>query len=149
MEILNLKGHQNRITGSRFTAILLKKRIFPIGQSGEASQLRVCYHIIMCSEGQRAGLKKNFRLIAWFINVQKWKSLFENTVGNPIVWLLKILAEMLQKKIVVMYLYRNLKENCFQIQFWTPVSAYLENVHFHFHAFLGWGPKLNQNAVFL
>ena len=37
LEILNLEGHQNCITGSRFTAILLNGWIFPIGQSGEAS----------------------------------------------------------------------------------------------------------------
>ena len=43
MEILNLEGHQNRTTGSRVTAILLNARIFPIGQSGEASRWRVCY----------------------------------------------------------------------------------------------------------
>ena len=42
-EILNLKGHQNRITGLRVTAILLNGWIFPIGQSGEASPWRVCY----------------------------------------------------------------------------------------------------------
>ena len=42
-EILNLEGHQNCITGSRVTAILLKKGIFPIGPSGEASWWRVCY----------------------------------------------------------------------------------------------------------
>ena len=42
-EILNLEGHQNCITGSRVTAILLKKWTFPIGQSGEASRWRVCY----------------------------------------------------------------------------------------------------------
>ena len=34
-ENLNLEGHQNRIAGSRVMAILLNKRIFPIGQSGE------------------------------------------------------------------------------------------------------------------
>ena len=43
MEILNLKGHQNRITGSRVTAILLNGWILPIGQSGEASRWRVWY----------------------------------------------------------------------------------------------------------
>ena len=43
LEILNLKGHQNRITGSRVTAILLNWWISPIGQSGEASRWRVCY----------------------------------------------------------------------------------------------------------
>ena len=37
-EILNLKGHQNRITGLKVTAILLNKLVFPIGQSGEASR---------------------------------------------------------------------------------------------------------------
>ena len=42
-EILNLEGHQNCITGSRVTAILLNGWIFPIGQSGEASRWRVCY----------------------------------------------------------------------------------------------------------
>ena len=42
-ETLNLEGHQNRITDSRMTAILLKKVNFPTGQSGEASRLRVCY----------------------------------------------------------------------------------------------------------
>ena len=35
-EILNLEGHQNHITGSRVTTILLNCLIFPIGQSGEA-----------------------------------------------------------------------------------------------------------------
>ena len=43
LEILNLEGNQNRITGSRVTAILLNGWIFPIGQSGEASRWRVCY----------------------------------------------------------------------------------------------------------
>ena len=43
LEILNLKEHQNGITGSRVTAILLNGWIFPIGQSGEASRWRVCY----------------------------------------------------------------------------------------------------------
>ena len=42
-EILNLKGHQNCITGSRVTAILLNGWIFPIEQSDEASRWRVCY----------------------------------------------------------------------------------------------------------
>ena len=42
-EILNLEGHQNRIAGSRVTAILHNGWIFPIGQRGEASQWRVCY----------------------------------------------------------------------------------------------------------
>ena len=37
--ILNLKGHQNRITGSSVTAILLNGLIFSIGKSGEASRL--------------------------------------------------------------------------------------------------------------
>ena len=40
---LNLKVHQNRITGSRFMAIFLNGLIFPIGQSSEASRWRVCY----------------------------------------------------------------------------------------------------------
>ena len=31
VEILNLEGHPNRITGSRVTAILLNKWILPIG----------------------------------------------------------------------------------------------------------------------
>ena len=31
LEILNLEGHQNRITGSRVTAILLNGWILPIG----------------------------------------------------------------------------------------------------------------------
>ena len=43
LEILNLKGHPNRITGSRVTVILLNGWILPIGQSGEASRWRVCY----------------------------------------------------------------------------------------------------------
>ena len=43
LETLNLEGHQNCITGSRVTAILLNGWIFPIGQSGEASRWRVCY----------------------------------------------------------------------------------------------------------
>ena len=42
-EILNLKGHQNCITSSRVTAILLDRWIFPFGQGGEASWWRVCY----------------------------------------------------------------------------------------------------------
>ena len=42
-EIRNLEGHQNRITGSTVTAILLNEWIFPIGKSGEASQWRACY----------------------------------------------------------------------------------------------------------
>ena len=42
-EILNLEGHQNRISGSRVRAILLNGLIFPIWQSGEASRWRVCY----------------------------------------------------------------------------------------------------------
>ena len=37
-EILNLEGHQDRIIGSRVTAILLNDWIFPIGQCGEASR---------------------------------------------------------------------------------------------------------------
>ena len=43
MEILNLEGHPNHITGSRVTKIWLNGWIFSIGQSGEASQWRVCY----------------------------------------------------------------------------------------------------------
>ena len=43
LNILNLKGHQNGITGSRVTAILLNSWIFPIRQSGEASRWGVCY----------------------------------------------------------------------------------------------------------
>ena len=42
-EILNLEGHQYRITGSRVTAILLNRWIFCIGQSGKSSRWRVCY----------------------------------------------------------------------------------------------------------
>ena len=37
LEILNLEGHQYRITVSRVTAILMNGWIFPIGKSGEAS----------------------------------------------------------------------------------------------------------------
>ena len=40
-EILILEGHQNFSTGSRVTAIFLNLWIFPIEQSGEASQWRV------------------------------------------------------------------------------------------------------------
>ena len=43
MEILNLEGHQNGITGSEVTAILLVGWIFLIGQSGKASRWRVYY----------------------------------------------------------------------------------------------------------
>ena len=43
LEILTIEGHLNYITGLRVTAILLNGWIFPIGQSGEASQCRVCY----------------------------------------------------------------------------------------------------------
>ena len=43
LEILYLEGHQNCITGSRVTAILLNGWIFTIEQSGEASRWRVCY----------------------------------------------------------------------------------------------------------
>ena len=43
LEILNLKGYQNRITGSRVTVILLNWWIFPVGQSGEARRWMVCY----------------------------------------------------------------------------------------------------------
>ena len=43
LQVLNLKGHQKWITGSRVAAILLNGWIFPIGQSGEASRWRVCY----------------------------------------------------------------------------------------------------------
>ena len=43
LENLNLKRHQNRITGSRVVAILLNGWIFSIGQIGEASRWRVCY----------------------------------------------------------------------------------------------------------
>jgi hypothetical protein len=38
-EILNLEGHQNRITGSRVTAILLNGWILPVG---EVASGRVC-----------------------------------------------------------------------------------------------------------
>ena len=41
-KILNLEGHQNRITDSRVTANLLNGCIFPIGLTGEASQWEVC-----------------------------------------------------------------------------------------------------------
>ena len=40
-ENLDLEGHQNCITGTRVTAILMNEWIFPIGQSGEASRWRV------------------------------------------------------------------------------------------------------------
>ena len=43
IKILNLEGHENRITGARVTAILLNDLIFPLGQSGEAKRWRVCY----------------------------------------------------------------------------------------------------------
>ena len=43
LENLNLEGHQNCITGSRVTTILLNGWIFPIEQSGEASWWMVCY----------------------------------------------------------------------------------------------------------
>ena len=42
-EILNLEGHQNCITGSRVTAILLNGGIFPIEESGEANWWRVYF----------------------------------------------------------------------------------------------------------
>ena len=42
-EILNLRRHQNRTTGSRVTTIFLNAWIFPIGKSGGASRWRVCY----------------------------------------------------------------------------------------------------------
>ena len=40
---MNLEGHQNCITGTIVTAILLNGGIFPIGQRSEASQWMVCY----------------------------------------------------------------------------------------------------------
>ena len=43
LQILNLKVHKNRITGSRVTAILLDEWIFIIGKNGEASRWRFCY----------------------------------------------------------------------------------------------------------
>ena len=43
LEILNRKGHKNCITGTRVTAILLNRGVFPIGQSDEATLWRVCY----------------------------------------------------------------------------------------------------------
>ena len=42
-DILNLEGNLNCTTGSRVAAILLNAWIFPIGQSGGASRLRLCY----------------------------------------------------------------------------------------------------------
>ena len=39
LEILNLEGHPNHITGSRVTAILLNVWILPIGHSGFWSNL--------------------------------------------------------------------------------------------------------------
>ena len=39
-EILNLKGHPNRITGSRVTAILLNGWILPIGGASAVEGLR-------------------------------------------------------------------------------------------------------------
>ena len=54
-EILNLKGHQNSINGSRVTAIWQNGWIFPIGQSAEASRWRVSY--------QRGLSRLVFRLI--------------------------------------------------------------------------------------
>ena len=52
-EILNLEGHQNWITGSRVTDILLNVWIFPIVQSGEANRWRVWYQLCL-------GLFKNY-----------------------------------------------------------------------------------------
>ena len=43
VEILNLEGHQNLISGSSVMPILLNGWIYPMGQSGEASRWRVCY----------------------------------------------------------------------------------------------------------
>ena len=43
MEILNLEGYQNLITGSSYGSFAEKRDFFPIGQSGEASRRRVCY----------------------------------------------------------------------------------------------------------
>ena len=37
---LNPKGHQNRISGSKVTAILLKERILPIGGASAVEGLR-------------------------------------------------------------------------------------------------------------
>ena len=45
LEILNLQGNQNRITGSRVTAILLKGWIFSIGQSGGGSVINGAYPV--------------------------------------------------------------------------------------------------------
>ena len=70
-EILNLIRHQNRINGSRVTAILLNWWIFPSGQSGEASRWRVFYQQgiprlvskrfgrVLCSYSQALVKKKN------------------------------------------------------------------------------------------
>ena len=54
----NTEGHQNRITGSKVTAILLKGWIFPIG--GVASG-RVC----ACSLRSRLVYKKPLNVVLW------------------------------------------------------------------------------------
>ena len=53
LEILNLKWHQNPITGTRVMAIWLNGWIFPIGQTGEASRWRVCYKLDFLLQGQK------------------------------------------------------------------------------------------------
>ena len=44
-EILNLKGHQNCITGKRVTAIFLNWGIFPIERSGGGSVIKGAYPV--------------------------------------------------------------------------------------------------------
>ena len=70
-DILNLKGHPNPIASSRVTTILVNGWIFPLGQSGEASQWRVCYQQGLSSlvslyigrnEGEKENKKKLFAI---------------------------------------------------------------------------------------
>ena len=83
--ILNLEGHHNRITGSRVTAILLKKLFIPIGESGEASRWRV-----FCQRGlHRLVFILNHKNIHLLIN-NKHKAHFHQTciefLTNYTVW---------------------------------------------------------------
>ena len=41
MEILNLKGHPNRITGTKLSAILLNGWTLPVGGASEVKGLRL------------------------------------------------------------------------------------------------------------
>ena len=101
---LNLEGHQNPIIGSKFTAILLKGWILPIGGASAVEGLRstgLPRLVFICKQLSRKNRKKkkreNFQSCE-ALRLTKYSSLFEHTLSvpmMPILWYFDIIAKHL------------------------------------------------------